>query len=175
MSASRPAQSAVPSVDRVINHPEVARLVEPYGRQAVLEAVREDLSGLREALAAAPEDAAGRTVLDRIAERIGARLRLAAAPSLRPVFNLAGVLLHTNLGRAVLPEAAVEAMAGAARRAVALEFDLDSGRRGERDRHLEPLLTKLTGAEKATAVNNNAAAVLLALNTLGLKREFAHA
>ena len=108
---------------------------------------------------------------ERIAAQVAARLEASATASMRAVFNLTGTILHTNLGRAVLPQEAAEAIAAAATGPVNVEFNLETGKRDDRDRHLESALVRMTGAEKATVVNNNAAAVLLLLNTLAQRRE----
>ena len=157
-----PAFSSLPSVDRLLSRSEA--LIGRYGRPAVTDAIRAALAGLRrDGIVDLGEEA----ILERVGHALEAQLR----PSLRRVLNLTGTVLHTNLGRAQLPEEAIEAMAEAAREAVSLEYDLQGGRRGERDAHVEELLCKLTGAEAATVVNNNAAAVLLVLNTLAQRRE----
>ena len=152
----------LPSVDAVLRAPAAGLAVARFGRFATVTAVRRSLKEAR-AARAAPTNADAVAALSR--------LEAEAQPSLRPVFNLTGTVLHTNLGRALIAEAAVEAAASAMRHAVALEFDLAAGRRGERDVHLRTLLRELTGAEDATLVNNNAAAVLLVLNTLAKGRE----
>ena len=162
----RPAASlaALPAVDALLRHPHAAPLIAAHGRAPVTQAIRTVLRRLRE------ERNPGLSA-EQIVERVDEHLQDAARPTLRPVFNLTGTVLHTNLGRALLPEEAIEAMAAVARAAANLEYDLDAGKRGERDTHVEKLVCELTGAEAATIVNNNAAAVLLVLNTLGKGKE----
>jgi L-seryl-tRNA(Ser) seleniumtransferase len=162
MSTSR--LRGLPSVTQVL---KVAKeTLTAFGQAEVASAIREALDEARkEARSGAPvPDAAV------IAANAAARLAGRARSSQRPVFNLTGTVLHTNLGRAILAEAAIEAAVEAMRNAVSLEFDLAMGNRGERDDHLRALLCELTGAQDATIVNNNAAAVLLVLNTFGQGR-----
>ncbi|MDP4023447.1 L-seryl-tRNA(Sec) selenium transferase [Methylobacterium sp. NEAU 140] len=154
----------IPAVERLLARPEAAALAAAHGRTALTEAVRAVLSGLRAGTAPIPDEAG---ILRQAADRIAAWHR----PSLRPVFNLTGTVLHTNLGRAPLPEAAADAVRAVMLGASNLEFDLATGARGERDDHVEALICRLTGAEAAVVVNNNAAAVLLVLNALAMRRE----
>ena len=157
----------LPSLDGVLRLPEAAVLTARFGRAATVSALRAALAAHRTGGRPAPvTDAA---ILDAAADALAARF----AASQRPVFNLTGTVLHTNLGRAPLPPEAAAAAAEAMAHPTNLEFDLGTGRRGERDNHVRVLLRALTGAEDATVVNNNAAAVLLALNTLALGREVA--
>jgi len=154
----------LPSVDEVLRAGAAADAIGRFGRQAVVSAVRATLAAAR-ARGAAPGDASD------VASAALTQLEAQKRSNLRPVFNLTGTVLHTNLGRALLAEAAIEAATAAMRNAVALEFDLGGGKRGDRDDLVRDLLCELTGAEDATVVNNNAAAVLLVLNTLAKGRE----
>ncbi len=156
--------SPLPSLDSLLRAPEAAVLRQRFGRHATTDALRTELANRRAArIFHAP--AAG--LIDAAAEALARRF----TTSQRLVFNLTGTVLHTNLGRAQLPPEAAEAAAQALRAATTLEFSLATGRRGERDDHIAPLLRGLTGAEAATVVNNNAAAVLLVLNTLAAGRQ----
>jgi len=149
---------ALPSVDEVLRTRLATLAVDRFGRMAVVEAVRATLAAARvHGMPVGAEHAAASAL---------ARLEARESRRLKPVYNLTGTVLHTNLGRALIAEAAIEAATAAMRDAVALEFDLDTGRRGERDHHVRDLLCELTGAEDATVVNNNAAAVLVVLNSL---------
>jgi L-seryl-tRNA(Ser) seleniumtransferase len=158
----------LPSVSAVLGAAPAAALIERFGRQASTGAIRVALDTARSALRAG---AACAPSAQDIAVQALARLEGEDRSGLRPLFNLTGTVLHTNLGRAVLAEAAIEAALASMRDPVALEFDLAAGVRGERDDHVRALLCALTGAEDATLVNNNAAAVLLTINTLADGRE----
>ena len=160
----------IPSVDRLLRAAPLQALLARHGRTAVITALRAHLSQLRRAALAGKIDA-GPLAESAIAQAVEAQLALAARAALRPVFNLTGTVLHTNLGRALLPAEAVHAVVQAMSSPVNLEFDLASGRRGERDTLIEGLLCELTGAPAAMVVNNNAAAVLLMLSVLAQRRE----
>jgi len=167
MSTSAPSFAAIPSVDRLMQQQPVADLAARHGRPAVTDAARLVLDDLRGRVAAGGEV----PDLATLAAALSDRLATDFAPSLVRVFNLTGTILHTNLGRAPLPQEAIDAMVAVAGAPANLEFDLASGRRGDRDSHLEDWIVRLTGAEAATVVNNNAAAVLLVLNSLAHGKE----
>ena len=158
----------LPSVSAVLNTPAAAALLERYGQNASTKAIRATIEAARMAL---QEGERIVPTAERLAIESRALLEREERSRSRPLFNLSGTVLHTNLGRAVLAEAAVEAAVAAMQNPVALEFDLEAGKRGERDDHVRGLLCELTGADDATVVNNNAAAVLLVLNTLANGRE----
>ncbi|MDK1494214.1 L-seryl-tRNA(Sec) selenium transferase [Sinorhizobium sp. 7-81] len=157
----------IPSVDELLRSAAVVEAIECFGRQPVIGALRNVLAAIRKEVLRGGDIPS----LDAIATAAVAALETNDRSTLRPLFNLTGTVLHTNLGRALLAEAAIDAATEAMREAVALEFDLESGKRGERDDHLRALICELTGAEDATVVNNNAAAVLLTLNSLAAGRE----
>jgi len=167
VNSAAAARRALPSLDRLLGSAAVTALISEHGRSRVTETLRQALDAERERLA--QPDAAWDE--QQFLQSCSSALKQGAAPSLKPVFNLTGTVLHTNLGRAVMPKSAAEAVMAAMTRPVNLEFELANGGRGERDSHVERWLKQLTGGEKAVAVNNNAAAVYLALNTLALKRE----
>jgi len=156
-------RAGLPGVDRILRSEGGDALIARYGRPLTLDAVRKTLAERRlsgKAASVAAIIKASAAALARIME-----------PSQRRVFNLTGTVLHTNLGRAPLPEEAIAAATAAMRDPTTLEYDLASGKRGERDDHIAGWLTRLTGAEAALAVNNNAGALVLALNTLAEGRE----
>ena len=160
------SRSDLPSIDRLLRHADVRPLVDAHGRALVLEALRSQLQAVRESLSPVdpiPSD-------NQLIEAAGHTIEALLQTELQPVINASGVVLHTNLGRAPLSRAAVQAMREAAGY-TALEFDLRRGARSQRHVHAEPLLCQLTGAPAALVVNNNAAAVLLALTALSRGKE----
>jgi L-seryl-tRNA(Ser) seleniumtransferase len=163
-----PQLSQLPAVDRLLNAKAASGLVAEYGRDEVKRVARQALASLRHAIRA-------RQAVDIDVDTICLGLRVVLEGDSRRgilrVFNLSGTLLHTNLGRAILPAAAIAAVVEAMGASSTLEYDLASGRRGERVSYIEDLLCRLTGAEAATVVNNNAAAVMLLLNSLARDRE----
>jgi len=165
----RKSYSQIPKVDRILTLPAIERLLAGQPKPVVLAAVRTVLDRLRATAVngrlAEPIDEAGLCAL------IESELARANTPSLHPVVNGTGVVIHTNLGRSLLAPAACRHLAAAAERYTNLEIDLATGERGERYCHVEGLLCELTGAEAALVVNNNAAAVLLALSGLAFGRE----
>ena len=163
-----PAFRRIPSIDELLKTPRAREAISLFGRPVVLESLRREVQEVRSAAASGHVAVPG---ADSIVAAAVVRIAGESQPKVRPVFNLTGTVLHTNLGRAQIAEAAVEAATVAMRDALALEFDLATGKRGERDDLVRNLLCELTGAEDATVVNNNAGAVLLALNTLGRGKE----
>ncbi len=161
------ALASLPSVDAVL----ADGALDHWSRRAAVSAVREVVASLRDRLRSGEEIAAESLSREQVSAAANARLEARARPRLRRVVNATGVVLHTNLGRAVLSDEAVEAVALAASGACNLEYDLARGERGERDSLVEEHLCALTGAEAAVVVNNNAAAVLLALSALAAGRE----
>jgi L-seryl-tRNA(Ser) seleniumtransferase len=143
--------------------------VAQYGRDEVLRVIRSTLSTVRQECL--ENKRTTQPEVEGLLEQIAQTLKKRATPNLRRVINLTGTVLHTNLGRAVMPPEVIDAMASAAAEPCALEYDLGEGKRGDRDELVEELLCELTGAEAATVVNNNAAAVFLLLHALSNRKE----
>ncbi|CAM5769553.1 L-seryl-tRNA(Sec) selenium transferase [Bosea minatitlanensis] len=162
---NRPERFRPPSVDEILRSGEGALAIARHGRAETTRVVRQVLERMRqgEAPRLGAADAIARGALEALERR--------GQPSQRPVINLTGTVLHTNLGRALLAEEAIEAVVAAMRAPTNLEYEVEAGQRGERDAHVRGLIRELTGAEDAVLVNNNASAVLLVLNTLARDRE----
>ncbi|MCJ7659240.1 MAG: L-seryl-tRNA(Sec) selenium transferase, partial [Anaerolineales bacterium] len=158
---------SLPSVDQLLNTSKVSHLVESFGRPLTLQAIRTTLQEVRESF---PEK---KIIPDQetLIARIEQLLTTWTAPTLLPVINATGVVLHTNLGRAPLSYDALEAIQQITISYSNLEYDLSKGRRGSRSVHAEDLLVRLTDAESALVVNNNAAALLLILTALARRRK----
>jgi L-seryl-tRNA(Ser) seleniumtransferase len=158
----------LPSIDRLLNHARCAALLTRYNRDYVTQKCRAALDQLRANI----RQGKGQFLNDdAILDQVEAQVELESRPGHIRVVNATGTILHTNLGRALLSQAAIDAMVAVAGKPINLEYDLAAGKRGKREETLEQLLVDLTGAEAATVVNNNAAAVLLGLNSLAQGKE----
>jgi L-seryl-tRNA(Ser) seleniumtransferase len=163
------SRARLPAVDRLLSADASQTLIQEFGRSAVTNGIRSTLARLRNELQGNPDHPMPNA--DTLMQLVSEDLQQSQINRLRPVINLTGTVLHTNLGRALLPVAAIEQLTQILGSASNLEFDLKSGKRGDRDASVEALICQITGAEAATVVNNNAAAVLLVLQTLGRDRE----
>lgn len=165
----------LPSVDSVLAHASIAPLLTELGHSVLVQAIRQEQQNLRTAIQSDDETVCKRITSATFLDEFAAAIKLAAearyGSTLRPVFNLTGTVIHTNLGRSKLPKEAIVAMEEAALDANNLEYDLTLGKRGDRDSHLESVVCDITGAAAATVVNNNAAAVMLVLSTFAQGKE----
>jgi len=161
---------SLPSVDRLLQTSQAVYWIENYGRPLTLDAIRVTLEGIRSQSITPSGAEVGIPDEGELLAKINQHLQLWTAPTLLPVINASGVILHTNLGRAPLSHAALQAIREISAGYSNLEYDLQKSRRGSRLVHAEALLCKLTGAEAALVVNNNAAAVLLVLTALARRR-----
>lgn len=165
----------LPAVDSLLHEEAIDNLLTRLPRRIVLEAVQETIASYRDAITGRTDIVNNAEVFDlspaKLAREAAALAEKIAGMNLKSLINATGIIIHTNLGRAPLPEAAVEALNDIASRYNNLEFSLDTGKRGSRQEHIEDLICQLSGAEAAIAVNNNAAAVFLALNTIAAGRE----
>lgn len=164
----RPAD--LPAIGRLLQWPSIQKEIMQYGHQLVVGQLRDFLALLR-AHALQGKLSHKAIMPEQFCADFSRYLQKQLQPAVRSMINLTGTVLHTNLGRAILPEAAVQKVVEALTSPLNLEYDLETGKRGDRDDLIEHLLCELTGAEAATIVNNNAAAVLLMLNTMALGHE----
>jgi L-seryl-tRNA(Ser) seleniumtransferase len=158
---------SLPSVDKILGQAKIKELAAIFPPDLVVDFIRENLAAYRASVSEGQEPPSFEEIVDSVI----AQGEMLAQPSLQPLINATGVVLHTNLGRAPLSEDAIAAMQTISRGYNNLEFDLASGDRGSRLEHIEPLLCRLTGAEAGLVVNNNASAVLLGLTALAKRKE----
>ena len=161
----------IPPVDEILLHEDVQGLLSKFNRDYVINLLRTAIDDIREELRSLQEDLERDSIKEEVIKRLQKRVQESARGTLEKVINGTGVVLHTNLGRAPMGERALRYMATMAINYNNLEMDLEQGERGSRYVHVEDILTRLTGAEAALVVNNNAAAVMLGLNTMARERE----
>lgn len=162
---------SIPKVDVLLEEEQVKEMITAYNRETVVDAIREETDGLRRFIGTCEDEAEARSAVDRLLGAIERRARRMYCPNMEPVINGTGTILHTNLGRAPISKEHMAYIASVATGYSNLEYDLQAGKRGERYSHFEEILCRITGAEAAMAVNNNAAAVMLILNTIGKGKE----
>lgn len=157
---------SIPKVDILLEEETIQELIDGYGRESVMEAIRGELDGLRAYIAGCQDDKLAEEEIKSLEAKIGLRVEAMHTPNMKRVYNGTGTILHTNLGRAPISKKHMERIFLLATGYSNLEYNLEEGHRGERYAHFEDLLCKITGAEAAMAVNNNAAAVMLVLSSL---------
>ncbi|HBM75455.1 MAG TPA: L-seryl-tRNA(Sec) selenium transferase, partial [Clostridiaceae bacterium] len=159
---------SLPKVDDILNNEHIKAIEGNINRALIIESIRKNLNVLREDILKTPDDMIQGYIIDfdKLIDGIIIQAAESARPHLKSVVNCTGVIIHTNLGRSVLCREAIEAVKNVAANYSNLEYDLENGKRGSRYSHIEYILKEITGAESAIVVNNNAAAVLLALSTL---------
>jgi L-seryl-tRNA(Ser) seleniumtransferase len=167
MEAESVSLRDIPSVDHLLNHPQAASLISTYGHALSVQAFREQLALTRQAVLEGASSPDEQTLINQTGDMLSSWL----TPTLRSVINATGVIIHTNLGRSPLSRSAREAILSVSTGYSTLEYELQRGRRGKRDMHAEALVIRLTGAEAALVVNNNAAAILLALTSLARRKQ----
>lgn len=157
---------SIPKVDILLEEAEIQEMISTYGRETVMSSIREELSRLRELIRDGEDTKKAEESVSRIRESIRARVISIHTPRVRKLINGTGTILHTNLGRAPISHAQAEKLLDIVTGYSNLEYDLEQGKRGERYSHFEELLCRITGAEAAMVVNNNASAVMLILSTM---------
>ncbi len=157
---------SIPKVDILLEKEEIQNAIEEYGREIVMEAIREEMEGLRAYIGTCEDEKAALDKIESLTEQILRYVKKVNTPNMRMVINGTGTILHTNLGRAPISQGHMAKLSNIVTGYSNLEYNLEAGKRGERYSHFEELLCRLTGAEAAMAVNNNAAAVMLILSSM---------
>ena len=157
---------SIPKVDVLLENEGVQNAIEEHGRENVMEIIREEMDALRAFIGTCDDEEAALGKIESLSEQILKHVEKANTPNMRMVINGTGTILHTNLGRAPISQEHMAKLANIVTGFSNLEYNLEAGKRGERYSHFEKLLCKLTGAEAAMAVNNNAAAVMLILSSM---------
>lgn len=157
---------SIPKVDILLEKEEIQNAIEEYGHEIVMEAIREEMEGLRAYIGTCEDEKAALDKIESLTEQILRYVKKVNTPNMRMVINGTGTILHTNLGRAPISQEHMAKLSNIVTGYSNLEYNLEAGKRGERYSHFEELLCRLTGAEAAMAVNNNAAAVMLILSSM---------